>query len=438
MPVDVSFYNRPVADPLSGVGSAVGVANGLLNNRIANQDFNARLAVGNAFQRNTNPDGTLDQAGLGAAIQADPNAALGAAQALQQGSTLRGSNIANANAAAAGNQDQTGNAVAAMNSIAANPGAKRSDIMAEANARLHSGALPGVAYHQLVDNMPPDNAGAIDYIKTKAGGMLTPLQQVTPTKAGVNADLSDKMVPGIGAVKMAQRPAGFAGNAPPGVADVAAEDKKALFNDQVAANDTMRGLQPLKQAFPLIGKLSNSDFGPGSPELAQIKGYLDTAGITDPNSQSLPGRQEVGKLLSQYVNQSRTADRSDAALIQQLKSSPNESLTIPANLSLIKTVVGNDQMRAATAKIYSLDKEPGQSYSEFKSGYNQRYDPRAFSFDMLTPEERGSLRDSLGPKTDKNGNLTPKWQKFQHSYDMAKAAGMVQPPQAQPAAPGAQ
>lgn len=438
MPVDVSFYGRPPPDPMSAVGSAVGLANGLVQNKIAQQELSSRQAIGNAFQSAINPDGSVDPTRLGNALASDPAAAFGAPEAFQRAASLQGQNISNINAAAAGAQGQTGDAVSAMSSIAANPNASRADLVAEANARLHNGLLSGPAYHALVDNMPPDNRGAVGYVKTKLAGMLTPTQQASPMAAGVNPDLTPKMVPGIAAVKMAQQPGGYAGAATPGAVEVAASDKKALFEDQLAASNTMGQLRPLQQALPLLQQLSHSDFGPGSPQLAQLKGILDTIGITDPNSTSLPTRQDANKLLSQYVNQSRTAERSDAALGQQIKASPNLDLTQPANLALVKNQIGLDQMSAAMPKAYALDAKPGQTYSEFKNNYYQSYDPRAFGFGNLTPEERSSVRTSLGPKVDKSGNLTPQWQKFMHSVDIAKGTGMLPPPVAQPAAAGAQ
>jgi hypothetical protein len=114
----------------------------------------------------------------------------------------------------------------------------------------------------------------------------------------------------------------------------------------------------------------------------------------------------------------------DAGLSLDRASKPNMDLTQPADVHIIKQLIGWGKMDAAAPKVFQQDAQPGQSYSDFKSGYYQNYDPRAFGFSGMTPDERAQLKTSLGPPGPNNAA----YQKFLHSYQVAKGAGVLAPP----------
>lgn len=424
MPVDTSLYqNRTPPDPIAGLGGTVGLANALTQNQMLNAQ-NRRL------QGEVQGQGEFGQAVKDA--NGDPIAAMNmftqrggnslyAPQALSTATGIQGGQISNLNAGAGGNQAQTSDALAAANSIAAAPNAKRADILNELGARLHNGLISQGAYHAIVDNMPANDKAAVNYVKTKTQGMVAAPAQVEPVTAGVNEDLTPKVVSGATAIKAAAQPGGFAGGAPPGAPEVAAGDRKALFEDQLRASGTMANARPLQQSLPLIQQLSNQNFGPGSPEFAKIKGALTTAGIIDPNTSDLQVRQELNKYLLKYSSGAISAGRSDAALSAAIGSNPNLDLTQPANLALVKNQIGYDRMDAAMPKAFGVEGKPG-TYSEYKAGYYQANDPRAFGFDLMTPDERAKVKASLGAPG------SPAYQKFLHSYNLAKSSGMLTTP----------
>jgi hypothetical protein len=425
--IDTSIYNRPQADPMQGISNALSIANGIQQNRILgtnanmlSQQYQGQQAVGQAFQGAIRPDGTVDTGAAGTAIANNPNAAYVAPQAFQSAANLAGSNISNTNAGAIGSQSRVSDALGALNSIAAGGGTRQA-IMTEALSRLHSGLLAPQDYHSIVDNMPPGDGPAQSYIKTKTAGMIAAPAQAIPATTGINPDLTPKIQTGADQAAAARTPAGIA-SAPPGAIDVAAADKKAAFEDQIRSSAIMGNVRPLQQALPLISQLSDQNFGPGSAEFAKVKGALTTAGIIDPNTSDLKVRQEANKYLLQYATGAQQAGRSDQGLAAAIGSNPNVDLTQPANLALIKNQIGRDQMDAAMPKLFQLDGKPGQTYSDFKGGYYQKYDPRAFNFHLLSPTEQQKVVSSLG----KPGSAA--FDKFSHSYDLAKSAGMVQPP----------
>lgn len=425
MPVDTSLYqNRTPQDPIASLGGTVNLANALTNNQLLNaQNQQAQGALQGQSQfgqalmdANGNPTQATN---LFTSRGGNPMAAPGV---FQSAATLQGSQGSAANTIAAGNQSQTSDALAAANAIAENGGG-RVGVLGELGKRVSNGLLSAGAYHAIVDGMPASDKGAADYVRTKTQGMVAAPSQVEPVQAGVNPQTQNPVLkPKAAVVAAAAQPSGTEVTAPPGAPEVAASDRKTLFEDQIRASGTMANLRPLQQALPLIQQLSNQNFGPGSNEFAKIKGALTTAGIINPNTSDLQVRQELNKYLLKYSSGANAAGRSDAALSAAIGSNPNLDLTQPANLALVKNQIGYDKMDSAMPKVYALDAKPGQTYSEFKSSYNQSYDPRAFKFDTLAPDEQQKLVSSLGKPT------SPAFQKFSHSYDVAKSAGMVQPP----------
>jgi hypothetical protein len=208
---------------------------------------------------------------------------------------------------------------------------------------------------------------------------------------------------------------GFVSGPAPGVHERLAANQTEYAADQSKSAATLANVRPLQQALPLIETLSNSNFGPGSPEFAKLKGALTTAGIIDPKTSDLQVRQEVGKYLLNYAQGAQNAGRSDNALSVALGSNPNLDLTQPANLSLVKNQIARDRMDAALP----LAAGSADNYKDYKSKYYQNNDMAAFKFDLMTPQERGALKKSLGSPD------SPAYKRFIHSYNIAKQSGMI-------------
>ena len=425
MPVDTSIYaNRTPPDPIAGLGGTVGLANALTQNRMLQGNLQGQTQYGQALM---DAGGDPTQA-TNLFTQRGGNP-LYAPQAYGNAATLGGAQISNTNAIAAGSQAQSANVYARLNSLAATGNAKNSDYTGTINEAMSSGALPPAVGASILSRLPRDPTKAAAFIQNETAGFVSPPEQSAPTTAGANESGQAILKPEATVAANARTPGGTVTEAPLGLRDVTAKDRQKLFDDQLQASGTMANVRPLQQALPLIQQLSNQNFGPGSPELAKIKGALTTAGIIDPNTSDLQVRQEVNKYLLKYSSGAIAAGRSDAALSAALGSNPNLDLTQPANLALIKNQIGYDQMDAAMPKAYALESaqkkaagQPVPTYSEYKAGYYQANDPRAFQFHLLTPDERANVKASLGAQ----GSAA--YQRFVHSYGLAKGTGMLQPP----------
>lgn len=321
------------------------------------------------------------------------------------------------------NQNQASAAMFAA--LAANPNANINDVYSTA-AQLARMGIPGEIVAPWVSRMEaggPNNFKAnLAAVNGYAMGAANASARV-PGPPGSGGEPTTMNTATAGA--MGAYPTGLA----PGAPEALAANRAAYVGDQQKSASTLANMRQIQAALPLIGQLGSSNFGAGSSQFANIKSALANLGIIDPNTSDLQVRQEAGKYLLKYAQGAQNAGRSDQALSTAIGSNPNLDLTAPANLALIKNQIGMDRMDAAIPLAFS--KSPMGSdqskYLDFKSNFYQNHDPRAFSFDTLSPDERMSVLASVGFK---NG-APPKpgssqygaWVKFGRSLDLAKALG---------------
>lgn len=438
--VDLSaLYPRPpqpgAAAGLLGQDPAqlVGLMSQLNQLKQSQAIFASKQAAGNALQSSitSNPDGTAsfnpDKAL--AAVQADPNAGLSAPEAIGNILDFRQKNIANATGQFTLATSQNQYLMNGLASLADKPGVSKSDVANFITTYARNGNVPSSILTGWMAGLPDGGAPLQNSLKQLASASLSAGERATrvtgpptPTGAPTQQGLGQAVMTG------GAQPTALA----PGVAEQQSANMASLNADQQKSSAIMANVRPLQTALPIIESESNSNFGGASNGMAKLKGILSTAGVVDPNSTSLPGREEINKYLHMYSGAARGAERSDQGLSQALSSTPNLDLTKPANLALVKNQVAMDKMDAAMPIIfknaYPNDVTASQ-YPAFKSTYYQNYDPRAFRFDSMDPKERAALQTSLGPPSSPQ-KPNPAWDKFVKSYTAAKASGQLEPPQA--------
>lgn len=437
---DVSFYNAPKPDPYAGVNNAISMANGIAQNKIlgvdaqrVQQQLGADQAVGQAYQSAFDPNtGQVNPSRLGNLIAGNPSAALAAPSAYANTAALQGANTANTASKlnlASGQMNSIYSAFGPL--LTAGKPPARSDLVNAAANQLSNGSITPQAFNAFIHEVPLDDKGAAAYAQNKFGQTLSPGQQASPETIGINAQ--GQSITGTAGQAfraatggMAGSNAGFTGALPAGQQDVLAANEKSLFSDQQASSGIMQNVRPLQASLPLIQELNHSAFGPGSTEFNKVKAGLETAGIIPPGTADTAVRQEANKYLQAYAGNASTAGRSDQALSQALKSNPSLDLTQGANLDLIRSQIARDRQDASLPLAYNAEnptRQNASSYSGYKSNFYQKTDPRAFSFDLMTPDERSSLQKSLGAKD------SPAYKKFVYSYQLARQAGMYTPQQ---------
>jgi hypothetical protein len=437
-----------------GAPGAVNLANDLVRNKILGTEnsmlqnqFQGNMALGNIYQKSLNPDGTVNTANLNRGIAAaGPAVGYVAPEAYGKSAGLQGTNLANQGAAVGQSQSRLNDFYTSLGPLEeAGTPPTRSQVISTAIDLVHQGRLLPQDLPAIVSEVPLNNGAIPDYVQRKFGSTLSPSQQATPTTIGVTPSgqpiqgtqgqflrrATPSSATAAGSPTASGSPSsspGITTTLPLGQPQSIQQNVHAFNTDQQGSASTLGNVRRLDEALPLISELSASDFGPGSGELAKLKGLFTTFGVIPADSTSLPTRQDANKYLHQYAEGAIHAGRSDAALAAALAANPNLDLTQPANLTLIKNQVALDRQDAAIPLAFSREHPNAADqaqYLKFKSQFYQNTDRRAFGYDMMTPQERRQVIDSLGEKG------SPAYQKFIQSYQLAKETGILQPAQAQ-------
>lgn len=421
---------------LPGLIQAMSFAN---QNALFQKEYAAKAAVGQAVQSGIRPDGSYDSNAAMARVAGNPAAAWAAPEAVTSILEQRNLGIDTGTKALSLATAQNGSLQNVASSWATDPNVTpdkvRSDLVDQAT-RL---GIPPWMVTSTLAGLPASGkaadinkwAGRLGTIQMGPGDAASRVQgPVTSTGAPTQVSKAATYGP-----QPVQTDLGS------GQGTTLSTNQAAFTADQQGSAAKLAGLRPLQTALPLIEKLSNTAFGPGSAGWSQVKAGLITSGIIPANTTDVDMRQEVNKYLHVYSGQARGAERSDQGLQQATASTPNLDLTQGANLALVKNQIGMDRMDAALPlafdKLHPTLPEKAQ-YGTYKSQYYQNQDPKAFQFDLMTPQERKDYLTGLGVTFDKNGapqrpaNPSPAYKKFANSYAIAKSALNYTPPQAQP------
>jgi hypothetical protein len=226
-----------------------------------------------------------------------------------------------------------------------------------------------------------------------------------------------------------------AGGVPTGVPIGAAASGEAMVRDQGRAGNFGQEMFPLEQASRKIDELKakygEGFFGPGSKGRQDFEGYFYAlsptiaryAGI-DP--QKLKNYAEADKYLTQAL-QTRAAGlgaHTDQQLATTISGNPNVHINDLAVDDVLKGLIA--ARRAEHAQTLESAKRGGPvNYLTESSSWPARNDIRAFTLDLLPPDQRAKLLGSI-----KKG--TPEYERFNNSLRSAYDTGVMTRPGAEP------
>jgi hypothetical protein len=164
--------------------------------------------------------------------------------------------------------------------------------------------------------------------------------------------------------------------------------------------------------------LSDTDTGPGSETLNHFRSVLVSAanqgllpkGLT-PDVVGQANFDELKKYMAQYITGMPFAGGSIAHMAEAVSGSPNTNMSTLANQQVAKVLVGVERFKAAQSLSFDQAAQQGQfgqaaqsnpnaaagQYANFASQFNQRVDPRAFAYDLMSPAERGRMLAKMTP-----------------------------------------
>jgi hypothetical protein len=435
---DISgLYPQP-PQPQQGVLSDPSKLYGFIAAAQMAKQFAAKQALGQAYQKNLNPDGTPNIPGIAQDLKNDPNAGFILPEATTNILSQHGQMISNDTAAFEQFAKQNGFAQQWLAARANQPGVTAEDLHNDAvtlSRNTDPRALPSSVINSVIDN-----------IKNDPGGIHAGLVAAQNRVMGAAAAAGRIAGPPTGAGAPTTMPLGAAGYGTPGAA-VPGQIQTAPppgFGERqagAAALDTKLagGLADAAEGSPsrigILGNLDNAvdkfTAGPGADWSMVAKAFVNRnvplpAGWQfDPKS--IASQQEFNKQamqLAQQQFQSIGGTGTDAKFSSAFETSPNETLSTLGNKGIIRLLKGNEDALQAknTAWLKMSEANPNASYRQFSQDFNNHFDPRVFQFKYLSPAERKDYVQKMDPQEQQRFlyNATVARKQGWINYDMSK------------------
>lgn len=173
-------------------------------------------------------------------------------------------------------------------------------------------------------------------------------------------------------------------------------------------------------------RLDSFDPGPQSQwwkNLGQLAAEYHQKIPLAPPADKTAAQEEFGKLAFQLAQQQFTAlggTGTDSKLDSTMHTSPSELLSRYGNKGIIHILKGNEDAINAQNQAWQKWQGAGngpESYGQFLSQWNQVYDPRVFQSQYLSPPERQQLL---------KGMTRTEQARFARSLEVAQSAGWLQ------------
>jgi hypothetical protein len=174
-----------------------------------------------------------------------------------------------------------------------------------------------------------------------------------------------------------------------------------LFADHlVRSANYRRDVLPLEQAIPALERLGTTGTGPGTEQVNQVKSFLMSMGMGDAlniDPTKVTDFDKAHKYLIDWSNQVSSGQTNDR-LAATFSSNPNTKMANAAAVDVAKVALSVRRMQQAKVQEFMRTHAPGTEgqYLRWASGWEQRQDPRAFGFDLLSESQQRALLKSMG------------------------------------------
>lgn len=231
-------------------------------------------------------------------------------------------------------------------------------------------------------------------------------------------------------------PQGAAIGVAPGTAEaqteVARGSGEQLKDDLKQSATYRRSVFPLEQAIPALESLGKKGTGPGTEQINNIKSFAQSMGVPGIDMNKIEDYDKAKKYLTDYVNQNGNSGTNDK-LAASFAGSPSTTISNAAAIDVAKAALALSRMKQAQVLEFQSTGLPAAQYSAWASKWGVAQDPRAFGYDLMSPEAQQKLVSSLGlPSTKEKPN--PARDKFTASLVAAHTHELL----ADPGAPNGQ
>lgn len=223
-----------------------------------------------------------------------------------------------------------------------------------------------------------------------------------------------------GAVPLAQvasppaRPAGaIVAPSPQQQAQFNASSKQQQ-DDLTADAGYTSNIVPLSKVIQLLPQTTT---GLGSKLPSEVAQVFSTFGIPIGNDQA-KNISEVQKYTTQLARAAGAAPNSDAQLAAAFAANPNVDMNNAAATDVAKVLLSLNRMQHAKVLASQAAGVQPQDYSKFASQWGSQQDPRAYGFDLMTPDAKAALKTELKANPAEAA-------KFVASYQTAQQLGIL-------------
>lgn len=284
---------------------------------------------------------------------------------------------------------------------------------------VETGMAPGSA-GDIVTYTDPATGATVTTTRGRLVGAIGAPNQLTGTTATTQSTASSGTPSAIHAASPSPQasapgttsPAGgIAGPSPQQQAQFAASAKQQQDDLTADANYTAN-LVPLTKSIALVSDPSTI-IGKGSQIPNDVARILNTFGIPLGADQA-KNASELDKYLTQLATSNGLAGQSVQHLEATFSANPNMDTDKVAAGDVLRTALTLNRMQHAKVAAAQAAGIRGEQYSTWASKWGAQQDPRAFGFDLMSPEAKAALRAEL----EKDPAAAAK---FIASYNAAKA-----------------
>lgn len=415
------LYPQPPSQQgaLSDPTRMIDLMGAIARNTMLQNELRARTAVGQAYQGALTPEG-VDIPRLRAGLASDPAASWMLPEAMQHVQTLAGTQFETL-----AKQDQAIRDV--LGTLPEN--ASKEDVFSRMVQLSRLGVPPAliVGWAGSYPNNPKAVREWVANVRNSAIG-----------SAGISGRVAGPPGPGgeptsisLGQANVGAGPQGMPVGLPPGGEQSALEMRADLSRAGQFGQEMFPWQEALRASGELRAKYGEGFFGPGSKGRQDFKSFFYALAPTvsrwagvDPKA--LEDYAKADKYLTQAV-QTRAQGfgaHTDQQLATTISGSPNVHVNDLAVDDVIKASIA--LRRAEHAQVMQSSKAGGPNYTGQKAQWPAQNDIRAFSLDLLTPDQRNKLVSSLTPAERR---------KFNSSLRTAYETGVMDRPSVPAAAP---
>jgi hypothetical protein len=265
--------------------------------------------------------------------------------------------------------------------------------------------LPPTTPTVAVTNPNDPNYGAPGYVGPSGPPGIQPGTPLAPARARVPSSarvVGDQEAEARG---LYEKRGPVISGLPPGTARSMEGAAETYNSASEAAGRYAQRVNPLRSAIPILENMKETDIGPTSERWNDIKSTAVTLGagkiIGGIDPEKIKNYNELKKYLSQYSSQAAATmgPKTNDGLATAVTSNPNVHMDKLSALDLTKVALGVERMQQAGIREFNSLVEAGKSapsgFNKFMVKWASEQDPRAFVYDLLTPEQQAKMKKGL-------------------------------------------